>query len=699
MQMRTLIGLLLIGCNGNSGKVGLDDWGTSVDDNNGTTLDTGASQDSNATDDDGDGMSEDEGDCDDTDTTVFLGADEICDGLDNDCDGVVDNDPTNPFTYYQDLDQDGFGVEGTEYVGCDEEPPPGYASESGDCDDDNELVHPDKEEECDGLDNDCDGTIDEGVIDQGTVYYQDSDGDGYGSAVDSVTSCVPLEGYSTDSSDCDDSDPNTYPGAPELCDYVQNNCNGGGSSDGSATFIPLNGAAQDISSDFTTNSTQEFLSAGEYHFCGAAFPASITVGASASIIGHDGAVLEGTGQGPVIKVINSSLQVDIQDISIQNGQGEAFDSGNYDTTVGGVVCNALSTMNVTNTTFSGNAGGRGGAMMLRFCTVNILDSIFTSNEANYGGAIFVDDAVVNIQNSIFQDNVANEVGGAIYAGLPNATLDLTVGTSSFTNNLANFGGAIGIMYAETSLHDLTLTGNESDTAGGGLFFAHSIVDVTSTTVSDGSGFGFGGGLYVYDSELTMSDVTVENNHAMYGGGMVLGSDYSYYYSTTALDNDSVISNTADIWGGGIYYTSGDHTLTNSSIDGNSGLQKAGGLVVGDLYQDTNSNTNTTLTLDTTMVSGNTSELYSGMHVQFGGDVTCTAPASESAGFQTNVSGNPIGAVFVAYDSSFTSQNCDFGVGMSDNMPIDVSVGKSTGGYDDYSYSDNESFTCSNDVCQ
>ena len=698
MQGRTLLGLFLLGCNGNSGKVGLDDWGTSIDDNNPTTVDTGASHDASI-DNDGDGMSEDDGDCDDTDASVYLGADEICDGLDNDCDGVVDNDPTDPYTYYQDLDQDGFGLDDTQYVGCDEEPPPGYASESGDCNDDNDQIHPEKEEECDGLDNDCDGTIDEGVVEQGTVYYLDNDGDGFGVIEDSVTSCVPLEGYVTDSGDCDDSDINTYPGALELCDDVQNDCNGSSSSDGLATFIPLHGPAQDITSQFTTSGTQEFLSAGEYHFCGATFPASITIGASSSIIGHDGAVLEGNGQGPIVKVITSSLQVDLQDLTIQNGQGAAFDSGNYDTTVGGVVCNALSTLNVSNTQFVGNNGGRGGAMMLRFCTVNVLDSVFTNNQADYGGAIFVDDAVVNIQNSSFDSNNANQVGGGVYAGLPNATLELNLESSSFLQNSATFGGAIGVMYAEATLSDLTISSNESTTAGGGLFFAHSNVDVSNSTVSDGSGYAFGGGVYAYDSELTMSDVTVENNNAMYGGGMVLGSDYSYYYSLTNLTNVSILNNTADIWGGGIYYTSGDHTLTNSTIDGNNGLQKAGGLVVGDLYQDTNSNTSPTLTLDTTMVSGNTSELYSGIHIQFGADVTCTAPSSETAGFQTNVSGNPIGAVFISYDSSFTSQNCDFGIGMTDNMPIDVSIGKSTGGYDDYTYTDNESFTCSNDVCQ
>ncbi len=93
-----------------------------------------------------------------------------------------------------------------------------------DCDDSDPEIHPDAEEVCDGVDNDCDGDIDEGL---GTTWYEDLDGDGYGSPGTGIVVCdACLTGYVRDSSDCDDGDPNTNPGADEICDGVDNDCDG-----------------------------------------------------------------------------------------------------------------------------------------------------------------------------------------------------------------------------------------------------------------------------------------------------------------------------------------------------------------------------------------------------------------------------------------------------------------------------------------
>ena len=110
-------------------------------------------------DNDFDGFSENNGDCDDTNAQVYSGAEEICDGLDNDCDGLVDENAGSIF--YQDSDGDGFGGS-TTIQSCTQ--PSGYVVQGGDCDDSDATINPNAVEVCDGIDNNCDGVVDEGLI-------------------------------------------------------------------------------------------------------------------------------------------------------------------------------------------------------------------------------------------------------------------------------------------------------------------------------------------------------------------------------------------------------------------------------------------------------------------------------------------------------------------------------------------------------
>ena len=161
-------------------------------------------------------------DCDDTEPTVSLGGTEVCDGLDNDCDGEVDEDAEDALPWYLDADGDGFGA-GDPVLAC--EPPADHVDNDQDCDDDAVAAFPGGTELCDGLDNDCDGTVDVDAVDAG-AWYDDVDEDGYGALDTEVFACTPPDGWVEDATDCDDASAAAHPGADEVCDGADNDCDG-----------------------------------------------------------------------------------------------------------------------------------------------------------------------------------------------------------------------------------------------------------------------------------------------------------------------------------------------------------------------------------------------------------------------------------------------------------------------------------------
>jgi hypothetical protein len=176
----------------------------------------------NDPDNDGDGYTGVD-DCNDADASIHPGATETCDGVDQDCDGVID-DGTGSTVYYRDADGDSFGDPATTVTSC--AVPSGYTTNFTDCNDASAISYPGATETCDGLDNNCDGDIDEGVATGPNTYYLDADSDGYGTTSSSTTGCLVPAGYSSLSTDCDDAASSTNPGAAELDDVADNDCDG-----------------------------------------------------------------------------------------------------------------------------------------------------------------------------------------------------------------------------------------------------------------------------------------------------------------------------------------------------------------------------------------------------------------------------------------------------------------------------------------
>ncbi|HVZ72377.1 MAG TPA: putative metal-binding motif-containing protein [Polyangia bacterium] len=128
-------------------------------------------------------------------------------------------------TFYRDFDGDGFGGDLSGYT-KDCTKPMYFADKAGDCNDNDAKIYPGAPEICDKRDNNCNGQIDEGL--PILTCHVDMDGDGHGVATGAVVmnDCICATGYAANTDDCNDNDATIYPGAMEICDYKDNNCNG-----------------------------------------------------------------------------------------------------------------------------------------------------------------------------------------------------------------------------------------------------------------------------------------------------------------------------------------------------------------------------------------------------------------------------------------------------------------------------------------
>jgi hypothetical protein len=169
------------------------------------------------------------GDCDDNNILINPGVNEVCNNfIDDDCDGDQ-NDPgaEGCKDYYFDADKDGFGLTADMLCLCTAFG--NYtAPQGGDCNDSVWGANPNSLEVCgDGIDNDCDGSQNDEDAIACQYFYSDGDGDGYGNPNDSKCLCNGFGKYKTQLlADCNDMVPSINPGATEICNNADDNCNG-----------------------------------------------------------------------------------------------------------------------------------------------------------------------------------------------------------------------------------------------------------------------------------------------------------------------------------------------------------------------------------------------------------------------------------------------------------------------------------------
>ncbi|MEL6342150.1 MAG: putative metal-binding motif-containing protein [Myxococcota bacterium] len=488
---------------------------------------------------DQDGFTEEDGDCDDTDATVYPGADDVFyDGVDSDCAGDSD------------YDADGDGHDSDAYDGDD-------------CQDDAPLINPAAEEICNTIDDNCDGIIDEDATDVAS-WYADTDGDGQGDPATEVIQCDPPTDYVDNNLDCDDINATVYDGAPiVVCDGLDNDCDpttieeGAVRLDGVAS-ADLKTALNAASADATIE-----LCEGEYTVDSlvAAGPLTITgLGPARNT------VLDAGATNPLLR---ASGAVSIEKLTLTGGAGWTYN----DRHLGGGLLGedgaalALTDVIVKDSRAGDGSGiyiGVGGSLTLDNVQVFDNEGIDTNTPVPSGGGIYVDeDATLTSSDTQIFDNIAGSGGGVTLD--TDARFDGDGSTSIVGNEADLIGGGIRALTLEGTpieITGVTVTGNEA-ASGGGVYAQEAII--SDATISANQSTLNGGGIHAI-GDVELDTVTLSGNLAGFnGGGVFLSSDVN-----ATLTDCVLTTNDADFAsnGGGVSVNGG--TLTSVMTDWGEG---------------------------------------------------------------------------------------------------------------------------------
>jgi len=588
----------------------------------------------------------DDTDCDDTEYFVNPGSQEVCDedDVDEDCDGRSDSldrtaDPSSQYTFYADDDSDGYGDIGDPITACDA--PAGFVSNANDCDDGRDDVSPaeteicdayDTDEDCDGLSDDHDPSADSGSM---STFYADTDTDDYGDLTAPQAACDAPAGFVADFSDCDDAVATTFPGATEVCNYTDDDCDGDtdegttvtywqdvdldgeGGSSMSGEFCeasPASGWSEDNTdcddADAYVFSNAPELCDGQQNDCNDSTWATSDEEGTASWEATAGLWSDITDDWDAgSPVVPASVTLPTEGtvhlcpanwyVLVTAGTDtEVTVTGRYgsaDTALNGSSGGAVITLEDESSVVtleeltieegqSDNGSGitsMGGVLTVSDCLFryNYLNSSYTA----LGSAIYASGGSVTISDSTFRANGVYSApatyGGAVY--VVEGSLNIT--DSSFENNEASLAGALYWSAEDSqtlSIDGCTFDGNEASTSdGGGIVLdldGTGTASISDSVVSDNQAGGSGGGLYVTGSgtgHLSVEGVDIEYNAASdFGGGLYWAAD-----NTSTFTGIAFTGNEAD-YGGGLCAAANldliNTTFTDCSAD-------AGGAVYGD----------------------------------------------------------------------------------------------------------------------
>ena len=450
-------------------------------------------------------------DCDDATVGVNPGATEVCDALDvdEDCDGLSDDadssvDVTTMSRWFLDADGDSYGDRtATALAACDDpsSSTTAYVSDASDCNDADSAIHPGATEVCDALDvdEDCDGLSDDAdpSVDTttGSTFYTDADGDGYGASTASGTFfCdAPASGYASSTTDCDDTNSAVHPGATEVCNDWDDDCDASTSQAGMAQFVDSSGTATDLQATLSAGSSSTPASwssstDGTLWICEDTWYVNLyaSSGHTVSILGPEGStttILDGAWTDTVVTA-ESSAHLTLEGFTIQSGLASL-----------------------------------GGGIHVDTAALTADDLIVTSNYAYSNGAgLWAEDSALTLTHVTFEVNDANK-GGGLYIDGDDGSVGVSIDTCTISDNYGyDDGGGLYITGdASVALTDCDLSFNQVYDSGGAVYQNSGKLDLDTCTFDQNFAYDDGGGAYIKDS-LDAVDVTFSSNQVYDDGG-------------------------------------------------------------------------------------------------------------------------------------------------------------------------------------
>lgn len=541
---------------------------------------------------------------------------------------VPDAYTCDPVKWCEDLDSDGHGDTVSCLSAC-EPPSNAWARTSDDCDDSRAEVHPDAPEACNGLDDNCDGTTDEGVTGD-TLWYADLDGDGFGDAGDSRPACSRPPRTQPVAGDCDDDDAGAHPGANEVPDGQDQDCDGQADEGTETADFDQDGTS---AADGDCNDTNPAIHPGAEETCDgvdsdcdqvvdedATDPSIFYVDADGDGVGAGAPTTEASCTPPGEGYSRTNTDCDDSDPARspayqerwgdeidQDCDGVAPSADAYVSPTGAYVAPGIEAPVYTSIVQAIDASTDG-------TRIAVEPGTYSERVRFYGKAVHVfsmGGPAVTVIDGAQSGSVVRFIDGegreSILEGFTLTRGSGTDGTQCGFSQGFTYGGGVCIRGGSPTLRDLVVTSNGVTGSGGGIYAEDGAPLLDRVTVSNNQATYDGGGLNLSGLELALSQCVVTDNHAgRGGGGMVLNA------SSGRIDHTLIANNRADsllapplpapapVGGGGILISASGEIELAWVILANNSAGNRGGAV----HSVTTSGDPLTLRLTHTVLVGN-----------------------------------------------------------------------------------------------